>query len=316
MYLFELINLHLTVQIMVFFVSVIFFTALIMWLSTGFSPTRRRLNEMNYHAHKTGEVYEEGSFSVHWIEPVAGLIQPQEDWKRSHLKTRLVTAGYRSEKAQTLFLASKVILAFVLSLLVIFPLIMTGHFTTDREQAVFLTAFAAIIGYFLPNIFLHHKKEKRQLVMSESFPDALDLLVVCVEAGLSMDGAIQRVGRELMVSHPELGKEMSLVSLELRAGKSRDEALKGLADRTGLEDVRSLTSILIQAEHFGTSVAAALREHATEMRSIRIQRAKERAAKLPVKMIFPILIFIFPALFLVILGPAAIRIIEGLSLAQ
>ncbi len=312
MYLLELINLQLTVQILVFFVAVIFFVALIRWLSTGFSPTKRRLHEMNYHAHKTGETYSEGSFNVHWIEPVAGLIQPQEDWRRSHLKTRLVTAGYRSPNAQTVFLASKVILAFVLSLLVIFPLIMLGFFTAEKEQAVFLTAFAAVSGFFLPNIYLFHKKQKRQQIMSESFPDALDLLVVCVEAGLSMDGAIQRVSRELMVSHPELGEELALVSLELRAGKSRDEALRGLADRTGLEDVRSLTSILIQADHFGTSVAAALREHATEMRLIRIQRAKERAAKLPVKMIFPIMVFIFPAMFLVILGPSIIRIIEGL----
>jgi tight adherence protein C len=129
-----------------------------------------------------------------------------------------------------------------------------------------------------------------------------------VEAGLGLDAALQRVGKELHSSHPELSTELQLLTLELRAGKGRADALRALAERTALDDVRSLTSILIQAEHFGTSVAEALRQHSNEMRTLRLQRARERAAKLPVKMIFPILFFIFPALFLVVLAPSIVRI--------
>jgi len=191
---------------------------------------------------------------------------------------------------------------------------MIGTLATASSTTI-ITLFAAtgIVGLFLPDFFLERKASKRRREFQEGFPDAMDMLVVCVEAGLGLDAAIQRVGKEIVSSHPELGVEFSLVSLELRAGKARADALRALADRTALDDVRALTSILIQAEHFGTSIAEALRQQANEMRTLRLQRAKERAAKLPVKLIFPIIFFIFPALFLVVLGPALVRIYVGFA---
>jgi tight adherence protein C len=312
MFLLDLINLQLTLQILVFFVATIFFIVTIRWLSTGLSPAHRRLHELHENEHTPGETYSENEFTVRWLEPVARMLLPQEDWKRSHMKARLIMAGYRTDRARNIYLTSKILLSFFPTLLIFFPLILLGYFGTNQSSAILIMAGVSLTGFFSPDIFLYHRKQKRQEAMIDSFPDILDLLVVCVEAGLSLDSAIQRVSRESVISHPELGEEMSLVNLELRAGKSRDEALHSLADRTGLNDVRALTSILIQAEHFGTSVAAALRDHSTEMRKLRIQRAKEKAAKLPVKMTFPILLFIFPAIFLVILGPAVIRIVTGL----
>lgn len=283
------------------------------WFFGETSPVKRRLQEIaDPEGRKTHETRREGAFSVRWAEPMAKVIMPDEDWQLSRLKTRLVQAGFRSHQALTIFLAAKIIIAFVLPMLIVMPLYLTGFFGHQPAAAVALLALSGLLGFFAPDIFVLHRHQERRQIITESFPDALDMLVVCVEAGLSLDAAIQRVAKELIHSHAEFAEELQLVSLELRAGKSRDEALRGLSDRTGVDDIKSLASILIQAEHFGTSIAGSLREHADEMRNIRIQVAREKAAKLPVKLIFPIIFFIFPALFLVILGPAAIRIYTGL----
>ena len=183
----------------------------------------------------------------------------------------------------------------------------------DQKFSLTVLLPLAILGFYVPDIYIHRKVRNRQLCFVEAFPDAMDMLVVCVEAGLGLDAAIQRVGREMTGSHPELASEFNVRRLELRAGKSREDALRSLADRTSVADVQSLTTLLIQAEHFGTRIASALSEHSTEMRVKRIQRAREKAAKLAVKLIFPILFFIFPALFLVILGPAIVQIYKGFS---
>lgn len=301
------------IQATVFLTTVLIVAGVGFWLSGVFSPVKRRLQRIaDPEGKATREIRRVGSFSVRWAEPVAKVITPDEDWRRSRLKTRLVQAGLRNHQAMTIFLASKIIIAFALPVLVLMPLYMMGVFGHQPALAVALLALGGLFGFFAPDIYVINRGTERRRVISESFPDALDMLVVCVEAGLSLDAAIQRVSSDLGHSHPEIAEEMQLVSLELRAGKSRDEALHGLSERTGVDEIKSLASILIQAEHFGTSIAASLREHADEMRLIRIQTARERAAKLPVKLIFPIVFFIFPALFLVILGPAAIRIYVGL----
>ncbi len=310
MYWLDSINLQMTVQILVFSFSSIFFATLITWLSTGKSSTKKRLQHLLEEPHKIGQTYQEEGFTVRWAKPIAELFLPEENWKRSHIKSRLIIAGFRKPAAIYIYLASKIILTLIFSLLTFTVLIVLNVLDLEKQQALYILAVASILGFFLPDIYLSHKKENRIQTMTEEFPDALDLLVVCVEAGLSLDAGIQKVARELMVAHSALGEELAMVNLELRAGKSRTEALKGLGDRTGIDDIKSLTSILIQAENFGTSIASALREHANEMRNIRIQRAKEKAAKLPVKLTFPILLFIFPSIFLVILGPAVIRIFE------
>lgn len=282
------------------------------WLFGALSPVRRRLQEIadpkvEHRLHESRE----GAFTVRVIEPVAKVMLPADDWRKSRLKSRLVQAGFRHPKAMSWFLATKLIAAFVLPLLVVLPMLVMGLLGDKAIVGVAMLSIAGLIGFIGPDVFLQHRIEERQVTIASSFPDALDMLVVCVEAGLGLDAAINRVASELGHAHPMIAEELQLVALELRAGKARDAALRGLSDRTNVEEISALTSILIQSEQFGTSIASALREHADGMRLLRIQVAREKAAKLPVKLIFPIMLFIFPALFLVVLGPAAIRIYTG-----
>lgn len=293
----------------VFLFAVLTIGGVAWWLLSGVNPVERRLreiaegNQLNSHITHT-----DAGFTVKWVEPLIKLVEPQTGWESSSLKSKLVRAGIREPKAIHYFVAAKVVSAFVLPLLVMLPFILNPTTGWSTQKIVLAVSLAGLIGLYLPDFFLAKKAKARLLALQEGFPDALDMLVVCVEAGLGLDAAIQRVGKELQISHPQLSDEIRLVSLELRAGKGRANALRALADRTALDDVRSLTSILIQAEHFGTSIAEALRQHSNEMRTLRIQRARERAAKLPVKLIFPIIFFIFPSLFLVVLGPSVVRI--------
>ena len=302
----------------VFLFVVVTIAGLAFWLMSGMTPVERRLREIAEGSSTTSHVtHREGAFNVRWVAPIVKLVEPTEGWEGSSLKSRLVRAGIRNPQAIHYFVASKVIAAFLIPLLILSPFIIAPTTTLSTPMTALLVSLGGLIGLYLPDFVLIRKASARTRALEEGFPDAMDMLVVCVEAGLGLDAAIQRVGKELEYSHSELSSELKLVSLELRAGKGRADALKSLADRTQLDDVRSLTSVLIQAEHFGTSVAEALRSQSNEMRTLRLQRAKERAAKLPVKLIFPILFFIFPALFLVVLGPSLIRIFlaftEGFS---
>lgn len=175
-----------------------------------------------------------------------------------------------------------------------------------------ISILLTMIGFYLPNLWIRVRISNRKEKMQQGLPDALDLMVVCVEAGTGLDAAINRVGEEMELSNNVLNEEFRLMSMELRAGKQRRDALKNLALRTDIEDVKSLVTLLIQTEKFGTSLAQALRVHSDSMRTKRFQKAEEIAAKLPVKLIFPLVLFIFPSLFVTILGPAAIRIFRTL----
>lgn len=300
------------ILLLVFVTTVFVIVGTSHWLFGTFSPARRRLQEIaNPKQQLAHHEAREGAFTVRIIEPVAKVMLPADDWRKSKLKSRLVQAGFRQPKAMSWFLAIKLIAAFVLPLLVVLPLMLLGVLGDKPAVGVILLSVSGLLGFFGPDIFLHHRIEERRNTISSSFPDALDMLVVCVEAGLGLDAAINRVASELGHAHPMIAEELQLVSLELRAGKDREAAFRGLSDRTSVEEINALTSILIQSEQFGTSIASALREHADGMRTMRIQIAREKAAKLPVKLIFPIMLFIFPALFLVILGPAFIRIFYG-----
>ncbi len=234
-----------------------------------------------------------------------------EEENPTHIRKTFSKAGFRSEKAPMIFFGSKLFLALLLALLVsllqflFLPLMPSAQFTL-------LAVTAAVAGYYLPNLWVRLKIRHRRAKILEGLPDALDLMVVCVEAGIGLDAAIQRVGDEMKLSNKPLSDEFRLMTLELRAGKPRRDALRDLAMRTDLEDVNSLASVLIQTEKFGTSIAQALRVHSDAMRVRRFQRAEEVAAKLPVKLLFPLIFFIFPSLFVAILGPAAIQIIRTL----
>lgn len=285
------------------------------WLATNGRAVQRRLHAISgQQAQKTTVVHGEGPFAVHWLQPAMKLFMPKAEWRRSHMQSLLVRAGYRNPHAVNVFLGVKLLFAVAIPFAgLLLYLVMRKEAFVSTQDLIVVLVIAALIGFYLPNLYMHLRIRERKISFIEGFPDALDMLVVCVEAGLGLDAAIQRVGDEIAVAHPDLASELKLVSLELRAGKGRSEALRALGDRVDLDDVRALASLLIQAEHFGTSVAAALREYASELRIQRIQRARAKAAKLPVKLIFPIMFCIFPALFLVILGPGVIRTIEAFS---
>jgi len=243
------------------------------------------------------------------IGPLGERIKPKSEGELSHLRKTFLKAGYRRESAIVIFFGMKVFLAILL--VVIFFIIKISMWKIMTSlNFTFLSVTLALIGFYLPNLWLRFKIAARKEKITKGFPDALDLMVVCVEAGVGLDAAIYRVGEEMKLSNKVLSEEFKLLSLELRAGKQRGEALRNLALRTDLEDVNSLMTLLIQTEKFGTSIAQALRVYSDSMRTKRRQRAEEMAAKLPVKLVFPLVFFIFPSLFIVILGPAAIRMVR------
>jgi len=233
-------------------------------------------------------------------------ISPQDV---SYTRRLLVAAGYRSEAAVRVYYGLKVLLAIVL--------LATAFFVRDALTANPVLRIVVIIGgglagYFLPSLFLDRMVQARQERLRLSLPDALDLMVVCVEAGLGLDQAIRSVSEELKNAHPDLCEELSLVNLEMRAGKRRADALRNLADRTGEPELRKLVAILIQADRFGTSIAESLRTHSDFMRVRRRQEAEERAGKVGVKLVFPIFFFILPSMLVVAAGPGILQLAKNL----
>ena len=241
------------------------------------------------------------------IDPLARYILPQDGEERARAAENLIHAGFRSEKALPYFYGLKSALALGLPLLVFIASGFIPQWTMSK--LAFALLIAAFIGVILPNIVLDKIKENRLKKLRNGFPDALDLLVVCVEAGLGLGAAIDRVARDLEVSHLELAEELSLVNVEIRAGVERPVALKNLAGRTGLPDIRGLVGLLVQTMRFGTSIGEALRVYSEEFRDQRMQKAEEQAAKIGTKLIFPLVTCLFPAFFIVAIGPAVLRII-------
>jgi tight adherence protein C len=220
------------------------------------------------------------------------------------LRLRLVQAGFRRPEALTVFFGIRVVFAVGLFLLM-------GTSILGRPNITFALA-AMLAGYLLPGMVLARMAKRRSHRIRLSLADALDLLVVSVEAGLGLDQALTRVGHELAFAYPDLSDELKLVNLELRAGKPRPEALRNLADRTGVDDLSALVTMLIQTDKFGTSVAHSLRVYSETLRTKRRQRAEEAAAKTGVKMVFPLVFCIFPAIWVVTIGPAAIKFVTVL----
>ena len=180
------------------------------------------------------------------------------------------------------------------------------------SKLIFYCVLASACGYYAPVLWLQRAIARRKDALQRAIPDSLDLMVVCVEAGLGLDQAIARVGEEVIRTHPELSDELNVLSLELRTGVSRLDALRNLAQRMDLDEVRNLVALLVQTDRFGTSIGQALRVHADSMRTTRRLKAEELAAKLPVKLLLPLIFFIFPSMFIVIIGPAAIKMMRVL----
>lgn len=235
-------------------------------------------------------------------ERVAG-----EPGQRGALRKKLLHAGIRHPRAVPIYLGVRVLAAAGFALL---GFLGATALTVGLTRILLLTACGALVGLILPPLYLTRRVRRRKEAIQKGLPDALDLMVVCVEAGLGLNQTLVRVADETERICPELSEELVLTNLEIRAGTSREEALRNLGERTGVDDVRSLVGMLIQTDRFGTSIAKSLRVHSDDLRSKRQQRAEEAAAKTTIKMIPPLVFFIFPAIFVVILGPALIRIIE------
>ncbi|EFL50245.1 Type II secretion system F domain protein [Solidesulfovibrio fructosivorans JJ]] len=237
-------------------------------------------------------------------------VKPKEAEELSKTRTTLIHAGFRQPGAVEIYWGLKVGAALVGLLVGVF-LAASGRIPAQYKMFAALACVAG--GFYLPGVVLDSRVKKRQKAILHGLPDALDLLVVCVEAGMGLDAAIYRVCLEMTHKEPILSSELRLLTLELRAGKSRREALKNLSNRVGLEDMGSLVAMLIQTDMFGTSIAQTLRVYADSMRTKRFQLAEELAAKLPVKLLFPLVLFIFPTLLIVILGPAGISLMRMFS---
>ena len=265
---------------------------------TARAPERRRLQHI---AVGGGGDLTLGPVSlVDQVDPkfkkIPGVV-PKTRKEMTRLRQRLARAGYQSPKAIVIYGVATLVTPFLLMLLV---------FALSGLRGWPIALLALAIGYMLPGLFLLRQIDKRKRQIQNGLPDALDLMIVCVEAGCGLDQAIVKASDELEISYPALTEELRMITTEVRAGKPRLEAFKNFAARTKVDDVQSLVALLVQTDKFGTSIAQALRTHAETSRVKRRQRAEERAAKIGVKLVFPLVFFLFPPLYVVILGPAII----------
>jgi tight adherence protein C len=261
------------------------------------------INPSAQHKSLMGTIQQTG-LSISGVVEQFENILPKSQAEVSAALKRLARAGYREDSAVKIFNGSKVIVPILLCLVAA----VTG---LGDWSPMLVYILALVIGFLAPNIWLSWRISRRQNRIKRGLPDVLDLLVICIEAGLSLDMATARTSQELVKAQPELCDELNIVVLEQRAGRPRGDAWKNMAERTGVDAVRHLVTMLVQSEQFGTSVAKTLRVHSDTLRSKRIQAVEEKAAKLSVKLVFPLAIFIFPSLFLVALGPAFISMMDS-----
>jgi tight adherence protein C len=238
-----------------------------------------------------------------------GTLLPANPKDVTTMQRRLIRAGYRNENALKILYGAKISLAVILPLL---ATLAVANSASDPANKFLFVLAAVAMGFFGPNEWVKIKSQKRQKQLQRGLSNGLDLLVVCVESGLGLDQAVVQVAKELEHAHPEISEEFTMVTLEMKAGKRRVEALRNLAERTGVDDLKKLVAVLIQADRFGTGVAASLRGHADFMRVQARQIAEEKAAKLGVKLVFPIFFCILPTLFVVTVGPVAVKIVREL----
>jgi tight adherence protein C len=245
------------------------------------------------------------------VGPFAGLLAPEGDWADSPLRLRFINAGIRREDARILYFGCKTVL----------PLLLAGGawlllrlFTAMDEMTVLMNLMiAALVGCYLPNLALWLRLRERKRELFENFPDAADLMLVCVEAGLGLDAALTRIADEMGPKSRALAEELHLTNLEMRAGASRSQSLRNLALRSGIEEIGTFATMLSQSDKFGTSVGESLRVFSEDLRHKRQVRAEEHAAKVPTKMLVPLALFIFPAIIMVVLGPALVIIVRTIG---
>ncbi len=246
------------------------------------------------------------TFSERIATPLNRLVPPSAT-TAGKLQKKLMHAGYRAPNAPATFRAIQLLSLIGLPTLVVFVCIISGR---PLNTAFGYIMFAVFAGFIVPRYTLDKLTRKRQLRLQWGLADALDLMVISIEAGLGLNAAMVRVSEELMDVHPDICKEFELTNLEIHVGREREEAFRNLAERTGVDDLRSLTAMLIQADRFGTSIAKAVRVYADSLRTKRRQRAEQAAQKAAVKLLFPLACFLFPTLFIVVLGPAALNLMD------
>jgi tight adherence protein C len=282
-----------------------FAVGLTSWAVQSRDPVRRRLAALVAPRDDGGPRREKVAAR---IAPLGRWLLPGSKHERARVSQLLHLAGFRAPNALAVFFGAKVVIALVL------PVVWLGMSralpTLSATQVWFLAVCVAFLGLLLPNQWLEKRVARRQKRLRDAFPDALDLLVICVEAGLGLTAAIERVALELKYSHSDLASELAVVNAEMRAGVDREAALHGLTERTGLPEIRGLVGLLVQTLRFGTGIADTLRVYAAEFRDTRTQLAEERAAKIGTKLIFPLIFCEFPAFFAIAIGPAALRIVD------
>jgi len=268
----------------------------------GFKKRLERIEGNIEETNITENPSEESRF-FHFVGTLGKFLAPKKEGNISEMRRLFIRAGYRSPRALPLFFGLKVLLALSL-----FGATLVGKLifwqTMSPANFTYLSILLAVAGFYLPNLWIKLRISSRKEKVQRGLPDALDLMVVCVEAGTGLDAALSRTAEEMKKTNSVFAEELGLVNLEIRAGKPRQDALKNLAWRTDLEDLSNLTTLLIQTERFGTSIAQALRVHSDFMRTKRFQRAEELAQKMPIKLIFPLALFILPMFFLITIGPA------------
>lgn len=251
----------------------------------------------------------------HWTEtavklvgPFAQLSSPTEGIDASPLRLRFLNAGIRNEHASMIYFGIKTLLPLAVALTVYSVLLASG--TTETSQLLLFTVVASLIACYLPNLVLRWLARHRKREIFENFPDAADLMLVCVEAGLGLDAALGKVTEEIRIKSEALAEELHWTNLEIRAGSTREKALRNLAARTGVDEIHTFTAMLTQSDRFGTSIGDSLRVFSDDLRHKRQMRAEELAAKIPTKMLLPMVTCIFPAIVMVVLGPAIIRVVR------
>jgi tight adherence protein C len=286
------------------FVAVATGTGTALWWLTDPQSTKRRLSEVTGTAAPV-ERFESvmGDAPSKAARRVRSFV-PKSPQSMNRVQRMMLSAGYQGEWPAVVFVVVQ--LALPLS---VFAL---GVFLFGRGTAMIFSGLAGAGAYMVPTFWLGQKIEQRRTEIRNGLPDAIDLLIVCIEAGSGIDQALARVGEELAIAYPSLAREFDMICAEMRAGKPRMEAFKNFAERTKIDDVRSLVAMLVQTDRFGTSLGQALRTHAETSRTKRRQRAEEKAAKLGVKLLFPLVFCLFPAFYLVVLGPSMVRIFRQL----
>ncbi len=300
------------IQIILFFVSVFIAGAaitggIVWWLLTD--RVRRRVADVQGPV-KSSPLDAENHWMEHVIRisrPLAKLSFPKENWVNSPIRHRLTHAGWRGRAAPTLFFGSKTLLAIFFPLMLFIfigePLLSENVQTVLVQMIIF-----AGVGYLIPNGVLHYKVRQRQRTIVENFPDALDLMTICIEAGLGLDASFKKVSDEIYLKSKILSQELQWIIMELRAGFSKEQALRNFAIRTGVDEIELFVAMLIQSDRFGTAMSESLRIHSENLRVKRRQRAEEAAEKISLKLLFPLIFLIFPTLMLILAGPAMLQI--------